>query len=66
MDGSAPTPETESMPSQTSGARRCRAALLRVDAARMDVDGIRFYRSRNGVWLVDEVPGRYLSGPVRR
>jgi putative RNA 2'-phosphotransferase len=31
-----------------------------MDAAAMHRDGHTFYRSDNGVWLVDEVPRQYL------
>ena len=47
------------------GARRGGAVLvLRVDAAAMAADGYAFYRSANGVWLVDAVPPEYLR-PLR-
>jgi putative RNA 2'-phosphotransferase len=43
------------------GARRRGAVvILEVDAAAMAVDGYRFYRSANGVWLTDHVPPGYL------
>lgn len=42
------------------GARHGRPVVLLVDAARMHADGHVFYRSENGVWLVDEVPSAYL------
>jgi putative RNA 2'-phosphotransferase len=42
------------------GARRGRPVILEVDAAAMGRDGVVFYCSANGVWLVDEVPARYL------
>ena len=42
------------------GARRGKPILLAVDAAAMRRDGHTFYRSANGVWLVDEVPAKYL------
>jgi len=46
---------------QRVGARRGGAvAIVTVDAARMAADGHVFYRSDNGVWLVDEVPPTYL------
>lgn len=35
--------------------------VLRVDAARMGLDGALFYQSDNGVWLTDAVAPRYLS-----
>lgn len=43
------------------GSRRGRPVVLRVDAARMYEDGHRFYRSANGVWLVETVPPAYLA-----
>jgi putative RNA 2'-phosphotransferase len=42
------------------GARRGKPVILVVDAAAMRRDGHTFYRSANGVWLVDEVPAKYL------
>jgi putative RNA 2'-phosphotransferase len=42
------------------GARHGRPVVLVVDAAGMSRAGIPFYRSANGVWLVDHVPPRYL------
>jgi putative RNA 2'-phosphotransferase len=42
------------------GARRGKPILFEIDARAMARDGIRFFRSANGVWLVDEVPPRYL------
>jgi putative RNA 2'-phosphotransferase len=46
---------------RTVGARHGKPVVLQVDAAGMHRDGIPFYCSDNGVWLVDEVPARYLS-----
>jgi len=43
------------------GGRRGTAVVLQVDAAAMAADGFAFYRSANGVWLVDAVPPRYLT-----
>ena len=43
------------------GGRRGRPVVLVVAAGRMAADGFVFFRSDNGVWLVDEVPGRYLT-----
>lgn len=45
------------------GSRHGKPVILVVDAAAMHRDGHRFYLSANGVWLVDEVPARYLSRP---
>ena len=36
-------------------------ALTQVDAGKMSADGIPFYLSKNGVWLVKEVPMQYLT-----
>lgn len=43
------------------GERRGRAIILRIDAKRMVSDGHRFFRSENGVWLVDAVPAEYVA-----
>jgi putative RNA 2'-phosphotransferase len=45
------------------GARRGRPVVLEVDAAAMHRDGFVFFRSANGVWLVDAVPPRFLREP---
>jgi putative RNA 2'-phosphotransferase len=42
------------------GARHGRPVLLRVDASAMRAAGHSFYRSANGVWLVDAVPPEFL------
>jgi putative RNA 2'-phosphotransferase len=42
------------------GARRGISVILAVDAAAMVREGFTFFRSANGVWLVDRVPPRYL------
>jgi len=41
--------------------RRGRPVVLRVDARQMQADGVRFYRTDSGVWLVDRVPPEYLQ-----
>jgi putative RNA 2'-phosphotransferase len=46
------------------GARRGSSAVLAVDAEAMHRDGHVFFRSANGVWLVDHVPPHYLSVQV--
>jgi putative RNA 2'-phosphotransferase len=46
---------------QRVGARHGRPIVLAVDAAAMADDGYAFYRSSNGVWLVDDVPARFLQ-----
>jgi putative RNA 2'-phosphotransferase len=43
------------------GARHGRPAVLSVDATAMRRDSWTFYRSGNGVWLVEHVPPRYLA-----
>jgi putative RNA 2'-phosphotransferase len=42
------------------GARHGRPVVFAVDAAAMRAAGHLFYRSDNGVWLVDHVPPAYL------
>lgn len=42
------------------GRRHGRPVVFAVDATRMRRDGFTFFRSENGVWLVDAVPPRYL------
>lgn len=45
----------------TVGTRHGRPVILIVDAEAMHRDGHVFYRSENGVWLVDHVPPAYLQ-----
>ena len=47
------------------GQRHGKAVIFKVDAARMHVQGFKFYVADNGVWLTDEVPPQFLS-PVSR
>jgi putative RNA 2'-phosphotransferase len=42
------------------GQRHGKPVLLVIDAAKMRADGHVFYRSANGVWLVEHVPPQYL------
>lgn len=44
------------------GARRGEARILSIDAERMYQDGIKFYISENGVYLVDKVDVKYIVG----
>ena len=43
------------------GQRYGAPVVLEIDAARLCTDGHVFYRSANGVWLVDHVPPAYLK-----
>ena len=43
------------------GRRHGKPVIFRVDAKRMADGGFRFYRSANGVWLVEAVPPEYLA-----
>lgn len=43
------------------GARHGPPVVLAVDAAAMHAAGVAFYRSANGVWLVDAVPPAFIS-----
>jgi putative RNA 2'-phosphotransferase len=52
----SPDPDTATRVGQRHG----RPVILVVDTAAMRAAGHLFYRSANGVWLVDEVPARYL------
>lgn len=45
------------------GQRHGRPVVIVVDAARMRTDGHVFFRSANGVWLVEHVPVAYLRFP---
>ena len=42
------------------GGRHGKPVVFAIDAAAMARDGMVFYRSANGVWLVDHVPPTYL------
>lgn len=43
------------------GSRRGAPVVFEVDAHRMHLEGVTFFLSVNGVWLVDAVAPRYLS-----
>jgi putative RNA 2'-phosphotransferase len=43
------------------GQRHGKPVILKVDAARMHMQGFKFYVADNGVWLIDEVPPEFLS-----
>jgi putative RNA 2'-phosphotransferase len=53
LSGDVPTAERV-------GARHGRPVVFAVDAAAMRRAGRTFYRSANGVWLVDHVPAEFL------
>jgi putative RNA 2'-phosphotransferase len=42
------------------GSRHGKPVILVIDAAKMRAQGHVFYRSANGVWLVEHVPPQYL------
>jgi putative RNA 2'-phosphotransferase len=46
---------------QRVGARRGKSCILAIDAQSMDRDGYQFYCTENNVWLVDNIPPKYLS-----
>jgi putative RNA 2'-phosphotransferase len=43
------------------GKRHGKPVVLYIDAKSMHEDGYKFYLSENKVWLVDEVPGKYIK-----
>lgn len=43
------------------GQRHGKPVIYKVLAGKMSEDGYTFYRSKNGVWLIKEVPVRYLE-----
>ena len=53
-------------PPSAVGARRGKPVVLTIDARQMVADGHVFFRSANGVWLVEPVPPAYLDDPARR
>lgn len=42
-------------------SRRGKPIILKVNAGKMFEDGNAFYLSKNGVWLCDEVPSKYIE-----
>lgn len=44
------------------GKRHGDVMVFRIDANKMHKDGFKFYLSKNGVWLVEHVPTKYLCG----
>ena len=47
------------------GERHGKPAVLAIDAKRMHEDGIKFFLSRNGVWLTEFVDAYYIIGVVQ-
>lgn len=43
------------------GLRHGKLVILQIDSAAMHKAGYKFYVSKNGVWLTDEVPTRYIT-----
>lgn len=43
------------------GTRHGRVVVLMVDTASMSNDGFEFFKSKNDVWLTDNVPSKYLK-----
>lgn len=43
------------------GSRRGKPVILKISALKMHQDGYAFYLSKNGVWLCDEVPAKYIE-----
>lgn len=47
------------------GERHGEPAVLAIDAKRMHEDGIKFFLSRNGVWLTEFVEAKYIIGVAK-
>ncbi len=43
------------------GLRRGKPKIFVIESGKMFVDGFKFYRSVNGVWLTEYVPAKYLK-----
>jgi len=43
------------------GSRHGKPVILRINASAMQANGFAFYKSENGVWLVDKVPVEYIE-----
>lgn len=46
---------------QVGGRRKKGFTVLEIDTKQMLDDGLKFFISKNGVWLVDRVPPKYLK-----
>ena len=49
---------------KTVGERRGEAIILYVDSYQMQLDGYKFYKTANNVWLTDCVPSKYIKFSV--
>lgn len=47
------------------GKRRGYPIILHIDAWKMFKDDFQFFQSKNGVWLTDNVPFKYITSVVR-
>lgn len=52
---------TEYSTAQDVGARHGTPVVIRIDTLGMHRDGLKFYKAKNGVWLTDHVPLRYMT-----
>ena len=43
------------------GTRRGEAIILEIAAYQMHTDGFQFFLSKNGVWLTDQIPSKYIN-----
>jgi len=43
------------------GSRRGKEIILTIETGAMYADGFKFTQSKNGVWLVDNVPSKYIK-----
>jgi putative RNA 2'-phosphotransferase len=51
----------DSSTARAVGARHGSPVIVQVLSGDMHHDGYQFYRSKNGIWLTEEVPPRYLA-----
>lgn len=45
----------------TVGSRRGKVVILEINSGAMYSENIKFYKSKNGVWLTDNVPSKYIK-----
>jgi len=53
------SPDTET--ARRVSARRGRPVVLAIDARAMHAEGLKFYVTKNNVWLTESVPARFLT-----